>query len=427
MAFVDFSLSGKGMANIPPFELSGPFTFLVGGVRYPSLTLTADFLSPAIARLRSTDPSLTEFRLETRDDARRFPSFLSLATGGSIRIDRSNFDFFLLLAEELGNFELVDSICAAFESEFSLSRILRELSSGEILSERLLSLAASQAFRDGAPSEVIPGFVLFQILQNSALQLLTEDSLFQYIFSRISVDSDYLSLFRFVRFDFLSPSCIAQFVSLNSALFDTGIWSALSCRLILPSSLPRPPRLSGLGVPEDEVVELQFALSEKDPMNGIVSYLTRKHGSGLSERGIVSITAKSVASDKPLFATKNLAVFNAATYFFSKDEPNQWVRWTFHNMRLRPTHYAIQSCGTYGHLKNWVLECSMDSLNWKEIDRRSDNGDVQRGNDRLLVRTFQVAKSIECRYIRLTQTGKNNSGNNHLVFAAMEFFGTLIE
>jgi hypothetical protein len=69
----------------------------------------------------------------------------------------------------------------------------------------------------------------------------------------------------------------------------------------------------------------------------------------------------------------------------------------------------------------------MDSLNWKEIDRRIENHDLARGTDGMNVRTFQVAKSIECRYIRLTQTGKNNSGNNHLVLVAMEVFGTLIE
>jgi hypothetical protein len=70
-----------------------------------------------------------------------------------------------------------------------------------------------------------------------------------------------------------------------------------------------------------------------------------------------------------------------------------------------------------------VIESSLDLVNWTEIDRKTDNEDFKSW----AIASFAIAKSTECRFIRLTQTGKNHWGLDGLLIVAFEFFGTLLE
>jgi hypothetical protein len=89
-------------------------------------------------------------------------------------------------------------------------------------------------------------------------------------------------------------------------------------------------------------------------------------------------------------------------------------------MRILPTHYTTKS----SWLKSWVVETSLDGKAWTEIDRKTDSMDFKKGN---ATASFAVSKSSECRFIRLTQTGKRDDEYNFLVIHALEFFGTLLE
>jgi hypothetical protein len=71
-----------------------------------------------------------------------------------------------------------------------------------------------------------------------------------------------------------------------------------------------------------------------------------------------------------------------------------------------------------------MVEGSLDLVNWTEIDRKTDNNDFKA---RWATATFDVSKSAECRFIRLTQTGKRHFGDDNLIIDACEFFGTLLE
>jgi hypothetical protein len=74
-------------------------------------------------------------------------------------------------------------------------------------------------------------------------------------------------------------------------------------------SLPRSPR----GV--------EFPLKKAKSLDGIISYLTRKHGGNVDDKGIVAITSKSVLDDHPDSAARNLANLTPAFWFESKYEP----------------------------------------------------------------------------------------------------------
>jgi hypothetical protein len=66
----------------------------------------------------------------------------------------------------------------------------------------------------------------------------------------------------------------------------------------------------------------------------------------------------------------------------------------------------------------------MDSENWTEMDRQTDNNDF---NADWATASFTVSKSVECRFIRLTRTGKTHGGDARLSVHQFELFGTLLE
>jgi hypothetical protein len=96
-------------------------------------------------------------------------------------------------------------------------------------------------------------------------------------------------------------------------------------------------------------------------------------------------------------------------------------------MRVLPSSYSIQtrnSPADLSHLKSWVLDGSMDGLRWTELARETNNGDL---NERLLIHTFSISTSIECRFIRLRQTGMNHANNDVLILYHFDVFGTLCD
>jgi hypothetical protein len=154
-----------------------------------------------------------------------------------------------------------------------------------------------------------------------------------------------------------------------------------------------------------------FPLKDASSLDGIIAYLTRKHGGNVHDKQIVTVLQSLLlhVTDFTFYSTS-----------WSKDEPGQWVCWDFHGLRVNPTHYTIYS----PHLKSWVIEGSLDGEAWIEIDQKTDNDDLAFNVE---IGSFACSKWAECRFIRLTQTGTNHDGPNHLAVKAVEFFGTLLE
>jgi hypothetical protein len=155
-------------------------------------------------------------------------------------------------------------------------------------------------------------------------------------------------------------------------------------------------------------------------LDGIISYLTEKYSGNVQQTEIVLITSKSVFSDDPQWALKNIADLPSSPYCQSKDEPGQWVCWDFRDMRVRPTHYTIRALW----LRSWVVEGSLDDSRWIEIDRQKNNQYFYRDWDTV---SFTVSNPVEFRFIRLTQTGKSHVQGEDLSLYGVEFFGTLSE
>jgi hypothetical protein len=159
----------------------------------------------------------------------------------------------------------------------------------------------------------------------------------------------------------------------------------------------------------------RFPLRKPNSLEGVISYLTRKHGGNVHDKGIVTITSKSDKYDD----VRKVADLTSDWGFMSKNEPGQWVCWDFRELRVRPTHYTIRG----SHMKSWVVESSLDGEAWTEIDRKTDNQDFKK----FTMASFAVSERAECRFIRLTPTDKNHLGNDYQTIDAFEIFGTLLE
>jgi hypothetical protein len=166
-------------------------------------------------------------------------------------------------------------------------------------------------------------------------------------------------------------------------------------------------------------------LSEKPVFDGLISFLTRTCAKNPVDKGIISVSTSTVVNDEARYQARNVADFASDSFFQSTGEPKQWICYDFKDMRVSVTHYRLLSY-KYGpgnsHLRSWVVEGSEDSSNWRELDRRDDDGSLN-GND--FVGSFAVRSVAESRFIRLRSTGKSWNGSDHLLLRAFELFGGL--
>jgi hypothetical protein len=124
-----------------------------------------------------------------------------------------------------------------------------------------------------------------------------------------------------------------------------------SPKAIPPVRVPPTPTPSASSEPAKSQRKVEIPMKSAKSLDGIISYLTKKHSGNVQEKGIVTITSKSVYSDHPNYAPKYLADLTSDSAFQSKKEPGQWVCWDFGEMRVHPTHYTIRS----SLLKSWVV------------------------------------------------------------------------
>jgi hypothetical protein len=183
-----------------------------------------------------------------------------------------------------------------------------------------------------------------------------------------------------------------------------------------------------------------------DQLDGIIAHLTRECGGNVHDKRAVVVTSSRPLKSHPRCAPQNVVDLRSDSYFYSAHHSssseiphtrNNWICYDFRRRRIVPTHYSITPWAGYvscsmswvgcvdgEHLKNWAVEISSSGHDWMEIDLRENNCEL---NDGESTKRFEVARSQECRLIRLINIGRNHAGNDALVISAFEIFGTLIE
>jgi hypothetical protein len=416
------TLSAKGLAHIPTneFTLDSEFTFFVGTSEYHCSSFIADFLSPRISRLHIVDPTIENFTIRIPDSDGDFSSFLSLAMGFTTTFDSSQKAFLIAVCEALENQEIFELLFDRTKEEITHSNVFERLtfrqnSFFDYISE--IEFISSH-FSDFDPTHLESlGFdLLYQIISNPLLQVVTEDSLCEFVWSCISHNIEFLELFEFLHFEFVSAHYVQEFLRVMSTSFEFftfSLWESFHNRLfcVAPAT---PPKI------------VICPYHKGRPLQGIISYLTDKYQGNVHTLRIVNITASSVGDISRSHLPELVADLHSDTNFFTKGEPNQWICYDFRDSSVRPTHYSLLSYLTQAgnHPRNWVIEGSNDGKLWIEFDRREENNEL---NGRSQTAIFQMSKSEEVRMIRLRQHKLNHRQNHFLNIAAFELFGNLFE
>jgi hypothetical protein len=194
-----------------------------------------------------------------------------------------------------------------------------------------------------------------------------------------------------------------------------------------PTTPGEPPRESPpIETPSTPPITLATcSLVKSKALDGIISYLTQKHGGNVHEKGIVMITSESQTDDDG-YALQNVADLTSDSTFKSGNGRHQWICWDFNNMCIAPTHYTIKR--EPGSLRAWIVDGSLDGLHWNVLDRRGADTEVANQQDSQ-VATFAIPNAAKSRYrfIKLTKPGSGKSDANILSISAFEVFGTILQ
>ena len=198
-------------------------------------------------------------------------------------------------------------------------------------------------------------------------------------------------------------------------------------KVIEPKRSALPPLKPAEPAPPVLNKRREFVYNESEKLDGVIAQLTRECGGNVHNKGIVNVTASSVANESN--HPKNATEFETKQDFYSQNEPNSWICYDFKERRVIPTSYSARS--SYGgpggdNLKSWVIEVSNDRALWTEIDCRNNNNDL---NGYYVTARFKISwiPRESFRFFRLRQTGKNHRGNDRLELSSLEIFGTLFE
>jgi hypothetical protein len=427
-------LSARGLANIPVDESQNDFEFRVGTRYYRCRSVIADFLSHKISALHAIDSTIRSFEVKTVDAREQFCDFISLGQGCEILISEVDIEFFKSLSLELENFDLYEFVRS--KEELNMKNAIASIKvhksmdfdssrECEFIAQHFYEMFSSSSVQefDTILSEL--GYEEFhRILRSPSLRIMSEESLYELISSRFSSDLGYFGLFEFVRFEYLPVSVINKFINLSQEhyeLMTSSIWDSICIRLSHAVSPERSNDRTG-----EDLSGRIFSYELTSPLNGIISYLTQMCGGNVHKKGLITVTANQPYLNDPS-SLPNVLDLGTNSYYYSQNSPNQWICFDFKGMAIRPTHYSIQAYddGSGGrNLRDWVVEGSDDGNGWRELDRRTNNSELNGAN---FIRTFSVSKPERCRLIRLRQTGKNHAGNDHLLFNSFELFGTLRE
>ena len=118
---------------------------------------------------------------------------------------------------------------------------------------------------------------------------------------------------------------------------------------------------------------------------------------------------------------KAITEYDQKNYFFSEDLPDQWLQIQFIN-KINIHSYLMKFPNNWKNCpSNFLLEISLDGKKWEEVDKQI--------NINFKGKEFKkdLLKSYECKFLRITNIGKNTDNSNHLQIHYLEFFGVFDE
>jgi hypothetical protein len=418
-------LPSRSLRNVRSSQTEKTFTFFVGEESHSCHWFIAEFLSPLISQLRQMDSSVESYSVQSENCSEIIEQFLSIGYGEEVELSQSTRGPFFSLCKELGNedfcFQILENVELTCENVLNLLK-LKRVAGCDFSAE--IEFAASH-FDEFSQNDIegLDTTDLSNILSSTALRVKSEDFVFEIVKNFVHEGEENFWLFEHVRFEYLSVDSISSFVELSEnhiSSLNLSVWRAICARLIQSQS-----KQGQSGRVRDYPVEIAFRSDA--PLDGIISYLARKHGGNVGDVGVVNVTASSEYHSG--YPARNAADMTDTCCFGTENCADGWLCYDFKDSRIEPTHYSIRSWHkdwtTGVELVSWVIEISNDGKTWTEVDRHNNDRTFLQGG----IGSFAISKSCDpSRFVRLRQIGKTANGTfDYLVVTSFELFGYLSE
>lgn len=444
-------LSSAGLRNM--FINDDEFTFILGETEIRMNRVFAQFISPKVAQIHHSDPTINSFEIDYIEDIEAqnkedifskdiIMLFKNISQGSQISITEEQSIKLRILSIILCNEELLKIIDDLYPIEFNLKNVDFYLKNLKILfdiSERYGQIELTNLIEpisknfdkiDKNLLKKMPKPILFSIISNEQFNISSEDSLFDFItdlFDEVDEKSPtFVTFLEQVKIEKLSfEKFLLLLKEIRLSDMTEILWSNLCTRF---SSLNENVKPKSHEQPEDEsCTNILYDGNNSQQFNGIIRKMSQECGGNVSDKNVVLITSLNVHSGG--FEAKNVADLERDNIYLSKNVENNWIKYDFREKKVHPTHYSIKShtgSAAPNHLKNWVVEGSNDDSNWTPLDTRNDNTSL---NNYMAINTFKIDDSNHqnkfYRFLRLRQTGPNNSNRKFMGICALEYFGKI--
>lgn len=159
-----------------------------------------------------------------------------------------------------------------------------------------------------------------------------------------------------------------------------------------------------------------YEIPYKKEFEGIFNYFRKN--SNINEELAISYSSYGGGDSKILYQYEN-----KGDVFWTGHIDDSWICFEIKKHEIIPTNYTIRTYDGAYHPKSWVIEGSIDSINWEIIDEQNNCTYLNGSN---LVHTFSISNQKRIKYIRMRQTANNWGNDNHLAINCIEFYGNIV-
>lgn len=426
---IELKLSAQGLSDINESIASSYFTFIVNGETFHTRNCYADFISPNVARNHKIDPLNDAYQIYVDNNINKFDFFMSLARKGFESYDSRHIDYYVDVASQLGNKELISLLLPSYQKEdLTENNIIEKIIFSNHHNMDITELITYAALNFESIKDqlcLLPYELIDLILSSDDLIVSDEGSLLSFVLSLIEANGEYYkALLSKIHFTELSAEQVQTFLShITYEDVDSDLWNSISLRLLLeiPDILctrKRSNKYSNLIEP-----------IRNNIFDGIFNMLNKTCNGNCVENGLIKV----LCSNQKSGSVANLFNYND----FSQNSRcctvsllNVYYEIDFCDKLIQLHQYAFHVPNEWARdfPSTWSIEASNDRFNWTIIDNVLNDVHLMKGGDSYLY-TVKNTKSGFFKYYRIYQRGLNNPRNmpDRYFFglSGLEFFGEI--
>ncbi|OHT13045.1 hypothetical protein TRFO_03464 [Tritrichomonas foetus] len=413
-----FTLSSRGLVHASTVPLENDFTFIVGSKSYQCNRIFACFISPIVTRILRTDPNVNSYKLNINDPTNLFNDVMHLMIGAEVNITQKNYLFIKNVGRLLGNNELIECAHKIDDEELTVENCTTIINSKYRLelpiSKEITYIAKNLSDISVGSLKSLQPEILYNILIDKSLTIDNEGWLLSFIIDMIKEKgNDYTCLLSAISVEFLTKEDLVKYFEyFRLEYINDLVWSSMQRRMINSTTILSAGLTTRYTRP---VIHFPF----KEPLNGILNYLTKNRNSTNYPFTIKASDYQSQA--------KRVIDRKKESRWQSNREPNSYLLFDFNEFSIKPNGYTIRTykcpAGPEGyHMKSWKLSGSVDGVNWIDLDVQRENSQLN-GPYNMTTLMFYTDKWV--RFLKLEMIDKNHAGNDCMTVGDIEFYGDL--